>query len=424
MFLGVIADDFTGATDIAGFLVKNGLSTVQLSGPADFDLPEGVQAVVVCHKSRSCPSEEAIETSLKTLGYLEKLGCEQIFFKYCSTFDSTEKGNIGPVTDALMHALGAQTTVIAPALPVNRRTVYMGNLFVGDVPLNESGMRNHPLNPMRDANLMRLMQAQAEGQAGLVPWSTVRLGVEAVRERIEALRAQGVRYVVPDALEDSDLDTLAQAVLDMKLVTGGSGLGGALARLWSQKGQGQGKSNREVLPRPGKTILMSGSCSVMSQAQVAAYAKRGPLYEVKVEECLQDAQAYAERIAAQTLSLVGERMPPLVAATVSAERLAQIQRDYGVEPSRMAIESFFAAYTRLCEQAGVVNYIIAGGETSSIVSQTLGVRGFFIGEQIAPGVPWVRTLDDRLALALKSGNFGAETFFTDALSYIGKHAEL
>lgn len=421
MYLGVIADDFTGATDIAGFLVNNGLPTVQLNGVTDLPLSDSVQAVVISLKSRSCPAEEAVSLSLDALRHCRALGCSRFFFKYCSTFDSTAKGNIGPVTDALLRELGERLTVVCPALPVNGRTVYKGYLFVGDVPLNESGMRNHPLNPMRDANLMRLMDAQSSGKSGNVPVSVIARGAEAVREHLKTLEKEGIAYAVLDSLTDADLDTLARALADMPLVTGGSGLGGALARLYAGGAAvspgGEGCATDPGRPFGGKTILLSGSCSEMTNRQVAVYKAAGPFHHVSVERCLEDAEGYAWEMAGQLASAAPGALPPLVSATVPPAELAAIQQRHGLASSH-ALENFFARLAVSLREAGYDHFIVAGGETSSVISQALQVKGFYIGPQIAPGVPWVRAIGEPLSLALKSGNFGDERFFFAALEHI------
>ncbi len=419
MFLGVIADDFTGATDIAGFLVNNGLPTVQINGSSGADIPPGTEAVVVSLKSRSCPAREAVRLSLDALDYLRSLGCTQFFFKYCSTFDSTERGNIGPVTDALMKALGTGLTVICPSLPVNGRTVYQGYLFIGGALLNETGMRNHPLNPMRDASLLRLMDAQSAGKSGSVPEQVIARGADAVRARLEELRAQGVSYAVLDTLTDADLDVLAEALSGMPLVTGGSGLGGAIARRYAcGKGGGSYATDPGLPSAGGKTILLSGSCSEMTNRQVAAYSAGAYVLKADIVRCMDDAEGYAQEVFAVAAAHAGDALPPLVSATVSPSELKAIQERWGVGQSSRCVERFFARLAVLLRGAGYDHFIIAGGETSSVVSQALEVKGFAIGPQIAPGVPWVRTLDGALSLALKSGNFGDEGFFTRALSFI------
>ncbi|MGN4932592.1 3-oxo-tetronate kinase [Aeromonas rivipollensis] len=414
MKLGVIADDFTGATDIAGFLVENGLSTLQLSGVPehDGDLPR-VDAVVISLKSRSCPAGEAVRDSLAALAWFQARGCPRIYQKYCSTFDSTAAGNIGPVTDALLAALGQDFTLICPALPVNGRTVYQGNLFVGALPLAESGMRHHPITPMTDSNLLRLMEGQAQGRAGLVPFATIDKGAAAIAGAFEQLAEDGVRYAVVDTLTEQHLLDIATAALHLPLVTGGSGLAIGLAR---QLGSGDLQGAREAgWPRGSRAVVLSGSCSEMTNRQVACYRQHAPALALDVAHCLEDADYPAELaqwVLAQPLTPA-----PLVYATTSPGELARIQESHGQQAASDAVEHCFARLAQLLQGAGVDGFIIAGGETSSRITQALGVKAFHIGPQIAPGVPWVRAIDAPLSLALKSGNFGDEDFFDKAQEY-------
>ncbi|WP_198650083.1 3-oxo-tetronate kinase [Zobellella maritima] len=414
--LGVIADDFTGATDIAGFMVENGWRVTQLIGHGPADVPAEVDAVVISLKSRSCPAEQAVADSLAALARLQDLGCDRFFFKYCSTFDSTAEGNIGPVTDALLAALDQEFTVICPALPVNGRTVCHGNLFVNGVPLNESGMKDHPITPMKDANLLRLMAAQAKGLPGLVDYQVVLAGADAVKAKLTALTADGVNYAVLDTLTMSDLTVLGEAVSDLPLVTGGSGLGAGLACYTTA---GQGAKHARALGAPaaaGRALVLSGSCSLMTNAQVAAYQQQAPHRQVEVASCLEDPQAYAIELADWVLDQPASPAPMLY-ATQAPEQLAQIQARYGVARASEAVEGVFARVAARLAEQGFTKFIVAGGETSGIVTQALGVSGFNIGPQIAPGVPWVRALDKPLSLALKSGNFGDEQFFAKAQEF-------
>ena len=414
MKLGVIADDFTGATDIAGFLVENGLSTLQLSGVPehDGDLPR-VDAVVISLKSRSCPAGEAVRDSLAALAWFQARGCPRIYQKYCSTFDSTAAGNIGPVTDALLAALGQDFTLICPALPVNGRTVYQGNLFVGALPLAESGMRHHPITPMQDSNLLRLMEGQGSGRAGLVPFATIDKGAATIAGAFEQLAEDGVRYAVVDTLTEQHLLDIATATLHLPLVTGGSGLAIGLAR---QLGSGDLQGAREAgWPRGSRAVVLSGSCSEMTNRQVARYRQHAPALALDVARCLEDADYPAELaqwVLAQPLAPA-----PLVYATTSPGELARIQESHGQQAASDAVEHCFARLAQLLQGAGVDGFIIAGGETSSRITQALGVKAFHIGPQIAPGVPWVRAIDAPLSLALKSGNFGDEDFFDKAQEY-------
>lgn len=414
--LGVIADDFTGATDIAGFMVANGWKVTQLIGHGPAEVPADVDAIVISLKSRSCAVEQAVADSLASLERLQQLGCDRFFFKYCSTFDSTAEGNIGPVTDALLKALDEKFTVICPALPVNGRTVCHGNLFVNGQPLNESGMKDHPVTPMRDANLQRLMAAQAGGNTGLVDYHAVLAGAEAVKARLAELQANGVNYAVLDTLTMADLPVLGEAVSELKLVTGGSGLGAGMA---AHATGGEGAAEARELGAPvgeGRAVVLSGSCSLMTNAQVAAYQARAPHAGVDVARSLDDAEAYAAELA-DWVQAQPAAPAPMLYATQSPEALARIQAEYGAARASEAVEGVFARVAARLADAGFSRFIVAGGETSGIVTQALKVSGFHIGPQIAPGVPWVRALDKPLSLALKSGNFGDEAFFSKAQEF-------
>lgn len=406
--LGVIADDFTGASDIASFLVENGLRTVQMNGVPQTALEQEVDAIVISLKSRSNPAQEAVQQSLEALHWLQNNGATQFYFKYCSTFDSTAEGNIGPVTDALLNELDEKFTIITPALPVNGRTIFNGYLFVGQMLLNESGMQNHPITPMTDANLMRLMDRQAQGKTGLVPYAEVIKGADNVKRCFHNLQQQGFRYAVIDAVDNSQLAVLAEAVADMKLVTGGSGLAAYMAQH-----QAQGKRHQAFVPPKGKTVILSGSCSVMTNKQVAYYQTKAATQWLDVEQALSN-DNYVEQLFDWVVEHLDDAQAPLVYATVTPEKLKQIQQQFGAETASQAIEQAFAQLAERLRNYGVTNFITAGGETSSIVVQKLGFKGFNIGKQIAPGVPWLGVLDAPVYLALKSGNFGQEAFFSQA----------
>ncbi|ONG54789.1 hypothetical protein BKE38_10020 [Pseudoroseomonas deserti] len=417
MRLGVIADDFTGATDIAGFLVANGLRTVQLNDVPPADLQVEADAVVISLKTRSCPVQQAVDESLAALAWLQARNCPQFFFKYCSTFDSTAKGNIGPVTDALLAELGEDFTVICPVLPVNGRTIFNGYLFVNGVPLDESGMRHHPVTPMTDANVMRLMDAQSKGKTGNVSYRVMDQGAEAVRAALAELKSKGFRYAVLDALSDAHLVVMGQAVAEMTLVTGGSGLADGMARAWAGSGDAAAAA-AEGRPPKGRGVVLSGSCSQMTNAQVAAYRAEAPSLAVDVDRSLHDA-GYAQELADWVLAQAQGGLAPLVFATQPPEELKKLQAKYGAAEASEAVERTFGALAQKLEAAGFDQFIVAGGETSGIVTQSLGIGGFHIGPQIAPGVPWVRAVEKPLSLALKSGNFGQERFFFDAQNLAG-----
>ena len=414
MRLGVIADDFTGATDIASFLVQNGLTTIQFNGIPDSEETTEAQAIVVSLKSRSCPADQAVAQSLAALAWLQTQGCERFYFKYCSTFDSTAQGNIGPVTDALLQALGETQTVICPALPVNGRTVYQGYLFVGDQLLSDSGMRHHPVTPMHDSNLLRLMTAQATGKAGLISAAQVDQGAESVRQALDQLAEQGVNYVVIDTLNEQHLLTQGEALCDRRLVTGGSGLAIGLARQWATAGADAAAAEQAGRPQGDRTVVISGSCSQMTNLQVAAYRQLAPAQEVQIERCLQDADGYAQQLCDWVEANSHQALAPLLFATADAQQLQAIQQQHGARRSSEAVEQLFAAVTRELKRRGWQRFIVAGGETSGVVAQSLGVTAFHIGPTISPGVPWVRDIHQPLSLALKSGNFGDEHFFRRA----------
>ncbi|EJD6081152.1 four-carbon acid sugar kinase family protein [Providencia rettgeri] len=412
--LGVIADDFTGATDIAGFMVQNGWKVVQLLNEPDENtvIPQGVDAIVVSLKSRSCPVDEAVNASVNACNWLKKKAqCQQIFFKYCSTFDSTEKGNIGPVTDALMKQLGTTLALVCPALPVNGRTVVHGHLFVNGQLLNESGMQHHPVTPMTDANLLRVMEKQSKGKAGLIKLADIQQGSEAVKAQLTELAQQGVNYAIVDTLTMDDLLPIAQAVKTMPLLTGGSGLGAALANIDSQCAWGENSARGEKpTGTTRKTVILSGSCSVMTNKQVQAYQKVAPAKALDVGECLANPE-YAKLLATWVQEQQGGGLAPLLYATQPPELLKKTQEKYGAAESSAAVENVFGEVVKLLQSQGYDTFIIAGGETSGKVVQSLGTEQLSIGSPIAPGVPWVQDLASGSRLALKSGNFGQENFF-------------
>ncbi|MFV0431223.1 MAG: 3-oxo-tetronate kinase [Alphaproteobacteria bacterium] len=419
MKLVVIADDFTGATDIASFLVEAGLDTIQFSGPPPKDMTIDTQAVVISLKSRSCPKQEAIADTLDALKWAKSQGCKHIYFKYCSTFDSTPQGNIGPVTDALMDAMGEKSTIICPALPINGRTSYMGYLFVNDVLLSESPMKNHPITPMMDSSILRLMEAQSKGKAALIDIHTIKSGISAVRKKILELKAQSFNYIICDAIDMDDLDIIAEASLgEFRLFTGGSGLGGGLGKQLKSPNKNLETVKNKGLPPQAPTVILAGSCSAMSQKQVAAYKQKAPSFQIDVAQCIRNGNAYANQLFYWYSEHNNTPLAPLLYATTNTENLKEIQTQYGGNTASEAVEKVFYILSQKLKEYGVRNFIVAGGETSGSVTQALKVDAFYIGSQITPGVPWVRSLDGELSLALKSGNFGSENFFEAAQKMI------
>lgn len=415
--LGCIADDFTGATDLANNLVRAGMRTVQTIGVPTEPLNAPADAVVVALKSRTVASQDAVEQSLQALRWLQAQGVSQIYFKYCSTFDSTPEGNIGPVIDALLDALhgqGAGFTVACPAFPDNGRTVFKGHLFVGDELLQDSGMRNHPLTPMTDSNLVRVLQAQTRRKVGLVPYNVIAEGAQAVRERFAALQAQGVSIAVLDAISNRDLMHIGPALADMPLVTAGSGIAIGLPANWQGSGQLVAQQTADALPAvPGKAAVVSGSCSVATNAQVLAFQQAGypshsidPLTLAAGQDVVGDVLRWAQPLL--------EQGPVLVYATGQAQDVKSVQQRLGVMQAGELVEQALAAIARGLVERGVRRLVVAGGETSGAVVQALGVRHMQIGPQIDPGVPWTWAPTDLGAdihLALKSGNFGSTDFF-------------
>ena len=420
MLLGCIADDFTGATDLANMLVRSGMRTVQTIGvPRSAGLVEGADAVVVALKSRTIRATDAVSQSLAALDSLRAGGARQIYFKYCSTFDSTDQGNIGPVADALMQALGTDFAIVCPAFPATGRTIYRGHLFVGDALLSDSPMRHHPLTPMTDANLVRVLQRQTARKVGLVPYADVVPGAEQIRAAYEALRAAGVSYAVTDVLRDDDLMAIGAACSGMALVTAGSGVGLALAQNFVRDGLLELRVDAARLPAVGgKSAVLAGSCSEATRRQVAVMAKRHRA--VAIDPLAADDP---RRIAAAALAQAGDDLEsgktPLFYSSADPEAVARVQRSLGQERAAQRVEAVFAEIALCLADRGVRRLVVAGGETSGAVVNALGVEALAIGPQIDPGVPWTMSLNEpRIALALKSGNFGAADFFEKALAAI------
>jgi len=418
MLLGCIADDFTGATDLANNLVRGGMRTIQTIGTPQGPLGDDVDAVVVALKSRTIPAAEAVAQSLAALEWLVARGCRQFYFKYCSTFDSTPAGNIGPVAEALMQALDCNFTIACPAFPENGRTIYKGYLFAGDVPLDESGMRHHPLTPMTDANLVRVLQAQSRSKIGLASYDDVACGAPAISKRFEQLRSAGVGIAVVDALRNEDLMQIGAAVRGMKLVTGGSGVALGLPQNFSAAGLLTAGASASALPSvSGHRAIVSGSCSVATNAQVRHFIDAGgPAFALDPMRL-----ASGELRPADVLAWAGPllpRGPVLVYSTAEPGALRDVQSKLGIEAAGSLVERVIAQIARGLVDAGVRQLIVAGGETSGAVVQALGIDALRIGPQIDPGVPWTASVARRpILLALKSGNFGTADFFLKAFRH-------
>jgi len=426
--LGCIADDFTGATDLANNLVRCGMRTVQTIGvPDEAAAPIAADAIVVALKSRTIAPADAVAQSLEALRWLRAQGVQQVYFKYCSTFDSTPEGNIGPVTDALLDALESRFTIACPAFPENQRTVFNGHLFVGDQLLSDSGMRNHPLTPMTDANLVCVLQSQTTRKVGLVAHDVVAKGPQAIGERFASLQAEGVQIAVVDAVSNCDLMRIGAALAGMPLVTAGSGIAIGLPQNWHATGAlAIGVKADTLPPAAGLRAVVSGSCSLATNAQVLHFKRVGrPSFAIDPL-----AIAAGDDVVGQALAWAGPRLsdgPVLVYATAESAAVKAVQAQVGVARAGEMVEQALSNIAVGLVERGVRQLAVAGGETSGAVVQALGVRQMTIGPQIDPGVPWTAVqspacADETLHVALKSGNFGTGDFFTKAFDRLGGSA--
>ncbi|MEM6384088.1 MAG: 3-oxo-tetronate kinase [Pseudomonadota bacterium] len=412
MKLGCIGDDFTGSSDLANTLAKGGMRTVQYvgipSGPAQADVDAGVVAL----KSRSIPVADAIRQSIDALAWLRDQGCTQFLFKYCSTFDSTPEGNIGPVAEALADKLGARHVIVCPAFPGTGRSIYQGHLYVGDRLLNESGMEKHPLTPMTDPDIRRWLALQTKGTVGHVNAQTVTKGADAIKAALAGQDQMGHRLIVVDAINDRDLTVIGQAAKDLPLITGGSGIAiGLPANFGHMPGEFDWRGQK------GPVIALSGSCSNATRAQVALHSQEHPTHELDVEAVINGA------IEAKSLTDWALQQPgiPLIYSSADPAKVAEAQARFGKELTSQRLESFFADIARAALTAGFERVITAGGETSGAVVEALGLSTLNIGPEIDPGVPALRA-SASLNVALKSGNFGAEDFFKKAAAVLESSA--
>ena len=412
--MGCIADDFTGATDLAGLLARSGVPVSLRIGVPDEAPADPAPFEVSALKCRTSPVNDAVGETRKALAWLKSAGATRFFWKYCSTFDSTPEGNIGPVAEALMADIGTEQTIYCPAFPENGRAIFMGNLFVGEQPLAESPMKDHPLTPMRDSNLMRLLAPQVTGKVGLVNRLIVAQGADAIRARMAQLRAEGIAHVVVDAVADSDLFTIAEACQDMPLLTGGSAIAMPLPALYTKGQSRETEAHTQSRPSTDKAIVLSGSASAMTRQQVAHYAATRPSLRLDPIDLAQNGpDAAFAWLAAQDLA-----QAPLIYATAEPAQVAEVQSRLGRAKAGEIVENALAALALAARDLGVGRIVVAGGETSGAVTQALDVTRLAIGREIAPGVPWTfaQSGGRPIALALKSGNFGGPAFFDDALN--------
>ena len=416
MRLGCIADDLTGASDLALMLAREGLRTIQTIGVPREDLDlSGADAVVVALKSRTIPPQEAIDLSLAAATALSKAGASHLFFKYCSTFDSTDEGNIGPVTEALLAFTGSDFTLACPAFPANGRTIYKGHLFVNGVPLHESSMKDHPLTPMRDSNLVRVLQRQTKLSVGLVAYEDVEAGPDAIRSAFARERAAGHQVVIVDAVSDAHLRSIGTAAADLPRITGGSGVAMGLPAAYRQGATpATSPAGTGFDAPPGKKIILAGSCSSATQGQVKAAIDAGvPVLRLDPMEL-----ASGDTTAQTALDWLADQQtsgPVLIYSTSTPDDVQAVQGRLGRMNAGEIVENALADIARALPRLGFTRVIVAGGETSGAVVNALEVQALTIGPEIDPGVPWTRSLGGTdLALALKSGNFGAPDFFLKA----------
>ena len=415
---GAIADDITGATDLAALLARSGESVVlHLGLPTVPPDPEPALQVIAL-KIRTAPLKQAVAEALAALHWLQGTGVSRFYWKYCSTFDSTAQGNIGPVAEALMQALGTGQTIYCPAFPENQRRVFMGNLFVGTQPLAESPMKGHPLTPMRDSNLLRLLMPQVQGKVGLADRVAVAAGVGVLRARLAELEAEGVAHVVVDAVENADLATIAAACVDAALLTGGSALAMPLPAIYRAKGLIKAQPQTAALTCvAGSAIVLSGSCSAMTQAQVAAHLPQVASYRLDPMLLAAEGPGTAhDWLAAQDLA-----RGVMIYATAAPDQVRAVQQQLGTERAGELVEAALAALAVQARNQGVRRFVVAGGESSGAVAAALGLTRLTVGREIAPGVPWTygNSAGQTIAFAAKSGNFGSTGFFADAVSAPG-----
>jgi uncharacterized protein YgbK (DUF1537 family) len=422
MLLGAIADDLTGATDLSLTLSREGMKTIQAIGVPGPELDfADADAVVVALKSRTIPADEAVAMSVSAARTLIAAGAEQLVFKYCSTFDSTDRGNIGPVAEALMDLTGADFTVACPAFPANRRSIFKGYLFVGETLLSESAMRDHPLTPMRDANIVRVLQRQTTRKVGLVDLESVEAGVDGILKAFERAWRNGERIVIVDAVRDEHLRAIGEACSGMKLVTGGSGIAMGLPANFRKAGKLDWRDPNDRLVAPkGKAATLVGSCSAATRGQIAAAIAAGA-HALQISALDIAAGATSADAVADWIDANAGAIAPIVYSSAEPEAIADVQARLGRDKASALVEGMLASIAGRLKQRGYTRLLVAGGETSGAVVNALGVRALRIGPEIDPGVPWTLSLGDApIALALKSGNFGAPDFFVKAWRMLGE----
>lgn len=418
VLIGAIADDSTGASDLASTLAREGMRVVQVIGVPDEHTDTGdAQAVIVALKSRTAPVREAVEQSLAAYSWLAGQGARQVIFKYCSTFDSTDEGNIGPVADALRTAAGSEFALVCPAFPENGRTIYQGHLFVHNQLLENSPMRDHPLTPMRNSNLVEMMDAQSKDRSGLIAHQTVQSGGSAIRDRITELQAQGCAYGIIDAISVADLRNIGAAIGDHKLVTGGSGIATGLPQNFRDDGLLGGHQEASLPNIAGRDLVLAGSCSTATRGQIETVKDIWPTRKIDIDQIAEGWDVVGEL--AQWASQQDSNLPVLIYGSADPAEVAANQEKYGVVEAGEMVERVLGGLAAQLRANGFNRIISAGGETSGAIVSALGIKALKICQEIAPGVPWTESLGTNpTALTLKSGNFGSPTFFQDAIEML------
>lgn len=419
LLIGCIADDITGASDIGSMLASNGVPTTLCIGVPEEDRPALSGAVVIALKIRTLPANEAVSQAESAARWLVGQGARQLYYKYCSTFDSTPQGNIGPVTEALMPIAGSGFTVLVPAFPENGRTVVDGQLLVNGVPLSESSMRNHPLTPMTESSLIKMMDAQTSpGATTAVCLETVRAGAGTIRKQFEQQQQQGFRFAALDAENKADLDRVAEACVDMPLLTGGSGLAASLPLALRCRSLLQSEQAIADLPKVGGyAAVLAGSCSEATQSQVMAYSDKATAILIDPLK-IGRAEIDVAQLSQQAVTAVSTNNI-IVYSTTDPESLRRVQSEIGIDQSAEIVESALAEIATALAEAGVKKFVVAGGETSGSVANALQLGVLVVGPQIDPGVPWMISRSNHpTCLAFKSGNFGAVDFFEKAIGML------
>ena len=419
MILGIIGDDFTGSSDIANNLKKSGMQVSMYAGVPNLSPDDAnkqpTEAAVIALKTRTVPIEEAIKESLKALNWLKESGCKQFIFKYCSTFDSTKDGNIGPVTDAIMEELGADFTIACPSFPDAGRTVYYGHMFVNGKPLNESGMEDHPLTPMTDHNLVRWLNYQTKKEVGLIDFETISQGSDKIKQKIISLKKDDIKYAIVDTTNNKEFDAICEGIKDLLFLTGGSGIALGLPKIYKNKGL-LSENNFDLPQNNSNSVILSGSCSRATLEQINIYKVNNPSFYISPDEVMNNIKLVEE---VYIWIKENESLSPLIYSSSDSNNVSAKQKQFGQEILANKIEGFFEKISHKLVNDSFGKFISAGGETSGAIIKGLGVEELKIGKEISPGVPALWSPNSNggkpISVTLKSGNFGQSDFFSRAL---------